>query len=1105
MKNCTPRQDESNWTQPLLQVSRCLFLNMAVALLFGCVTVKSDPCRSVSSVPLATKVSPPGFLRERPDSRSAIVFVHGLLGNAIKTWTNSNGTYWPSLVLQDPAFDRFDVYVYEYTSGTARDCTRIPDLAAEMQLRLAPLFRRYEEVLFVGHSMGGLVIRELLLTFGEPYPARTVALVFFGTPTGGTQVADRVSILTDCVDDLRRLAANSFLKKQVYAWQNREPALQRIQTFCGTESDERIVDTASSSLLCETSRTIFKDHNGLVKPACSNDLSHIFLREAIKSISSHQRLPVSDPDEDVKAFLQKHQIIRSEKDVLQFWETIGYESDVTPLEADALLRLRQSPPNQRLVTLFHGFKAQQAAKRLSLKARAIVRAVVGVDPQIRVDVEKHLRMLSASVPDDTDVRKAISATAKALGIAIAFPTDPEISSNDVKDRDRRMFLSAFGAWPKLQEAIEEYIRSKSDESLAAIGQRYKELSPASQRHFRETFTRLMLQSAYATKADVCKAMKVVSIHRGVGEGVVSLLRQPTGGAEYAWGVVDGNCLDNDHLTIATQNIVSRLVAGTDSGVTRFAVEHMLYDLIRSLPGDASHHLALRLLQIAAKQKGSWITDGIRKYVSREDESVIPATFWRSLLDSPVACEVIGFHPSSVLGRMSITNSQADLIEVWQRLQTCGVSVSTLARLINDPTVSMLGLKRRARFLLFREAVDSVIRNHGSVDRNRASVDLEALRSLVNDMPENLVRDARLEVLVRVQTADEIRNLDVPALMAAFLECLSHLTREEVAHLDRIAVASTHNISLPGRIFFWQFPLTELPASAHYFLDTDPTSASPVVGNCIKAPQECLRQLLWELREADTNKIARAAAQIQSLLTQVDPDRVVEAILDFVRPILTSDERQADDRVYFLKLLTPPLKAAVREEAYRISRANPQRIASLRAFAVSACESGDSRQRTILRELEERLLYADTACEVRTAALGLTSCGNAWFSPEQKAPLLSRLGSLVAQSTTVLELTCVIETLAVFELATDAIGDRLWNRLAVILALDPSDSAQSTASSLVTRFPVPTPQAAVSILDVPFLSEKLEAAILQRISSVYEIPMTSVWDAINWLSSHQEKP
>lgn len=95
-------------------------------------------------------------------SDKVIVFVHGFLGDSVSTWTNGQ-SYWPAMITDDHGFDGFDVFVYQYPNSTRTDLT--PDQVAD-DMRVALLsygVSDRHQLIFVSHSMGGIVTRAYLL------------------------------------------------------------------------------------------------------------------------------------------------------------------------------------------------------------------------------------------------------------------------------------------------------------------------------------------------------------------------------------------------------------------------------------------------------------------------------------------------------------------------------------------------------------------------------------------------------------------------------------------------------------------------------------------------------------------------------------------------------------------------------------------------------------------------------------------------------------------------------------------------------------------------------------------------------------------------------
>lgn len=133
------------------------------------------------------------------------VFVHGLnprgrVDHAFETWTHQNGTFWPRDYLpQDIPQARVFVYGYNsyVTNPQVMSNASVKDHANTL-LNLLDLERspqvnaRPPKIIFIGHSLGGLVIKQALLNAQEDpkytsIRTGTYGLVFFGTPHHGTK------------------------------------------------------------------------------------------------------------------------------------------------------------------------------------------------------------------------------------------------------------------------------------------------------------------------------------------------------------------------------------------------------------------------------------------------------------------------------------------------------------------------------------------------------------------------------------------------------------------------------------------------------------------------------------------------------------------------------------------------------------------------------------------------------------------------------------------------------------------------------------------------------------------------------------------------------
>lgn len=262
-----------------------MWVLIIVVLTFGVTSCNGSNEATEPSTPPKTSVVS-GYLRDKTNDR-VIVFVHGVLGDARATWTAANGAYWPALLLGDETFKDFDIYVYDYPSPLFAVSYSIDELADNLRLLLdsASVFDLHREVLFVCHSMGGLIVRAFLLKY-QQFAPKVQMIYFLSTPTTGSELAalaHSVARQNPQYDDMKLWKDNAYVGNLVRQWQ---AAQFRIKSYCAYEKRQtygvKIVGEQSATNLCnQRLDPIDTDHTGIAKPSDRSAVPYLAFRQAV--------------------------------------------------------------------------------------------------------------------------------------------------------------------------------------------------------------------------------------------------------------------------------------------------------------------------------------------------------------------------------------------------------------------------------------------------------------------------------------------------------------------------------------------------------------------------------------------------------------------------------------------------------------------------------------------------------------------------------------------------------------------------------------------------------------------------------------------------------
>ncbi|BAC92036.1 esterase/lipase family protein [Gloeobacter violaceus] len=243
----------------------------------------------------------PIFGTDNPDCRGDVVFVHGLNGDARKTWQPENqpDRFWPNWIGED--VDGVGVWslgypvnAFAWKGATMPLADRAVNALVALETGGVGMNR---PVVFIAHSLGGLLVKEVLrkaadgsVPEGRLLAQNTRGVVFLSTPHSGSNLADFVAYLkfllpSVSVDELRtqepRLrelntwyrnnVVQLSVKTQVYCERKPTPAGRN---FFGQWVNLMVVDAASSDpgITGVTAVPMDDDHLSISRPTRDSTL-----------------------------------------------------------------------------------------------------------------------------------------------------------------------------------------------------------------------------------------------------------------------------------------------------------------------------------------------------------------------------------------------------------------------------------------------------------------------------------------------------------------------------------------------------------------------------------------------------------------------------------------------------------------------------------------------------------------------------------------------------------------------------------------------------------------------------------------------------------------
>lgn len=254
-----------------------------------------------------------------PAGDTCVIFVHGILSGGKTAWTADNGVSWPQLLEQETEFYDVGIYVFSYRADTLSRTYTIDDAvdAVRELIHYEKLLER-RRLIFVAHSMGGIIVRRFLVRYANDLIDRDsiIGLLLVASPSLGSEDATTLGLINTILgntqlQDLRLSQDNTWLngldqdfrglrdsrRLSIVGKELVEDETITIKKFL-LRSDQIVKWFSASRYFADSVKIPNSDHMSISKPADRNALQHqvliSFIREVLKAGPSDRTRKIAE-------------------------------------------------------------------------------------------------------------------------------------------------------------------------------------------------------------------------------------------------------------------------------------------------------------------------------------------------------------------------------------------------------------------------------------------------------------------------------------------------------------------------------------------------------------------------------------------------------------------------------------------------------------------------------------------------------------------------------------------------------------------------------------------------------------------------------------------
>lgn len=252
--------------------------------------------------------------RKKEKNNSVILFIHGFSGSSAETF----GAV-PKLLINNSKLDGYDVFSVGYSSDIFPSIGKglwsvnpdITKVSKYLNTTLNNQFFEYEQVVFVAHSMGGLVVQRAILDMDSVTFNKISHVLFFGTPSAGLKKATWFRFWNR---QIRDLSSNSnFVINLRKDWEERfnDTYSFKFRTVAGSK-DEFVPVSSSLDPFNEKYHDVIEgNHVTMIQTINDKDVNNQCYQVILGSITNKSSSITAGTDEERNILFGNYQAIIS--------------------------------------------------------------------------------------------------------------------------------------------------------------------------------------------------------------------------------------------------------------------------------------------------------------------------------------------------------------------------------------------------------------------------------------------------------------------------------------------------------------------------------------------------------------------------------------------------------------------------------------------------------------------------------------------------------------------------------------------------------------------------------------------------------------------------